>query len=443
MNDQESAYGANGIVTGTPSGGVRKICSLFDSANYMNGNLFEAVLAATLTDGSMANVIRYHHVRVRGDNDICIDMERAELTLRKAVHVRRATRMTDVEWILQQVTAALNALHRRGIIHGDVKVDNVVLTGDRQARLIDFGSSRWIWRRPIVARRDASRGLIRRLLCTLLMCAPESLESGENPTFACDAFSLGCLLHFCIYGRDLVDAKIAPGCREDLKPLIDGKLKRMQAGGLVAIGDIGVKPRTLQIMLRLLDPDPVSRMTITDLYDELWPGVPAPMYNVYDLVDPDVIRRLDRHSVTLPIVHQLHDFCRSQRCMEAFALAVAVALAYAALTTSPASHVDKGKPMKVALVLACVPLAVSVLDPDNDWSVDDADERDAIRTVLRVIDCKAMPDTVDWLVVSMHGHCRIDYDVIYDVVCREPGNAFAASHLYLQQVPRCDCDRCR
>src|SRR5262245_57879344 len=51
--------------------------------------------------------------------------------------------------VLAQVADALEHIHKRGIIHGDVKADNIMLTGEadgarrrRVARLLDFGLAR-------------------------------------------------------------------------------------------------------------------------------------------------------------------------------------------------------------------------------------------------------------------------------------------------------------
>ncbi|KAA6401903.1 MAG: putative NEK protein kinase [Streblomastix strix] len=44
--------------------------------------------------------------------------------------------------LIQQVTLALNQLHMNGIIHGDIKPENILLTKDFQVKLSDFGLTR-------------------------------------------------------------------------------------------------------------------------------------------------------------------------------------------------------------------------------------------------------------------------------------------------------------
>lgn len=44
---------------------------------------------------------------------------------------------------MQQMTKAVNTLHEKRIIHGDVKLDNIILNTDGEVRLCDFAEGRW------------------------------------------------------------------------------------------------------------------------------------------------------------------------------------------------------------------------------------------------------------------------------------------------------------
>jgi serine/threonine-protein kinase len=93
--------------------------------------------------------------------------------------------------ICAQVAAGLAAAHARGIVHRDVKPDNVMLT-DRGARLVDFGISASVG--EIDATPDGE------LLGTPAYLAPERLETGSVRA-ACDVYALGLLLYQALTGE--------------------------------------------------------------------------------------------------------------------------------------------------------------------------------------------------------------------------------------------------
>lgn len=83
--------------------------------------------------------------------------------------------------VLRECLAALNALHRAKIIHGDVKPSNVMLKRTGNAKIIDIGSAFDLTLPP--ARRA----------CTPAYAAPEVLE-GADQTERSDLCSLGYVL---------------------------------------------------------------------------------------------------------------------------------------------------------------------------------------------------------------------------------------------------------
>ncbi|AVP96957.1 hypothetical protein C7S18_06990 [Ahniella affigens] len=92
-----------------------------------------------------------------------------------------------------ELCAALAAIHQLGLVHGDVKAQNVVR--DRHGRhiLVDFGSARNIHERATVSG-------------TPLYLAPELVGGGQN-TPPDDLYSLGVLLFKMISGHFPVDAR--------------------------------------------------------------------------------------------------------------------------------------------------------------------------------------------------------------------------------------------
>lgn len=106
--------------------------------------------------------------------------------------------------IVRDCLAALAALHREGIVHGDLKPSNIMLKRTGNAKIVDLGSAFDVAQAP--ARRT----------CTPTYAAPEVLDGGES-TPRSDLASLGYVLIEMLSGsppfaglgnfRDLLEAK--------------------------------------------------------------------------------------------------------------------------------------------------------------------------------------------------------------------------------------------
>ena len=97
------------------------------------------------------------------------------------------------EWI-EASFAALRTIHEKGIVHGDISINNVAIGDDAEVTFLDFGLSVWSQSPP---RDGAFRG-------TLAYVAPE-VAHGGIPTRASDAFSLAATLAHYIRGAPLRD----------------------------------------------------------------------------------------------------------------------------------------------------------------------------------------------------------------------------------------------
>jgi serine/threonine-protein kinase len=93
--------------------------------------------------------------------------------------------------IVRQIAAALDAAHATGVTHRDVKPENILITGDDFAYLVDFG----------IARAGADPGLTQTGMAigTYKYMAPERF-SDQEITGRSDVYSLACVLGECLIG---------------------------------------------------------------------------------------------------------------------------------------------------------------------------------------------------------------------------------------------------
>ena len=93
--------------------------------------------------------------------------------------------------IIHQVASALDAAHAAGVLHRDVKPQNVLITGDDFAYLVDFGIAS--------AKSDEKLTQLGTAVGTFKYMAPERFTNDE-PTSRSDIYALACVLYECLTG---------------------------------------------------------------------------------------------------------------------------------------------------------------------------------------------------------------------------------------------------
>ncbi len=153
--------------------------------------------------------------------------------------------------LVRQVALALGAAHRAGLVHRDIKPSNVLLTGDRRAKLADFG----------LVRRLAEVEMAGTPLAgTPTYMAPE-LFQGTAASPSSDLYAVGVMFYYLLTGR-------LPYVAEDIAHVV--RLQRTAPVPDVRLLAPETPDEIVKILVRLLAKDPTQRYNSADeLADDL------------------------------------------------------------------------------------------------------------------------------------------------------------------------------
>jgi serine/threonine-protein kinase len=101
--------------------------------------------------------------------------------------------------LVAQVARAVHFAHRRGILHRDLKPQNILVDAAGEPYVTDFGVAR---------RLDSEHTLMTQaggIVGTAQYMPPEQARADPNPTVASDVYALGGVLYYCLTGRPPFD----------------------------------------------------------------------------------------------------------------------------------------------------------------------------------------------------------------------------------------------
>jgi serine/threonine-protein kinase len=174
---------------------------LVDDPSFQERFRREARIASSLNE---PHVIPIHHFG-EIDGRLYVDMRLIEGQDLATMIGDRPLSPPRAVTIIEQIASALNAAHRAGLVHRDVKPSNILVVEDDFAYLIDFGIAR--------AATDSGLTSTGATIGTWAYMAPERFSGGEADPRS-DTYALACVLHEALtgappYGRRSVEQQIA------------------------------------------------------------------------------------------------------------------------------------------------------------------------------------------------------------------------------------------
>lgn len=165
----------------------------------------EAQAAANLNHPNIVTIYDVGKDMINGVPRHYIVMEYVEgQDLKQAIRERSLTAspfgIAEAVDIARQVAEGVGFAHRRGLVHCDLKPQNVILTPEGRAKVTDFGIAR-AYTSMVAEKSETVWG-------TPQYYAPEQ-ATGNSPTPASDVYSIGVVLYEMLAGRLPFDGKDA------------------------------------------------------------------------------------------------------------------------------------------------------------------------------------------------------------------------------------------
>jgi serine/threonine-protein kinase len=160
----------------------------------------EAEFAASL--GAHPNIVDIYDVEPDGDIPYMVMAYVEGKTLKDLIREKRRFSVPEAFAIGQQVASALDFAHKRGLVHRDVKPQNILVTPDGVAKVTDFGIAR-----SVTTTQLTRTGMV---IGTVHYFSPEQAQ-GKPLGPQSDIYSLGIILYEMLTGHLPFDAENAIG----------------------------------------------------------------------------------------------------------------------------------------------------------------------------------------------------------------------------------------
>ncbi len=148
---------------------------------------------------SHRNVVRTHDLG-EFSGVYFITMEYVEgTTLKELVKTRGRLPIPATLTVAKQLCRALEVAHEQGVIHRDIKPQNMVVEPDGVLKVMDFGIARLVKRQSGMTEQGMVVG-------TPEYMAPEQLM-GENIDARADIYAAGCVIYECLTGTPPITAE--------------------------------------------------------------------------------------------------------------------------------------------------------------------------------------------------------------------------------------------
>lgn len=156
------------------------------------------------------------------------------------IEIKKSLTELEIRYIFRQIVSSIAHLHKHGLVHRDIKDENVIIDEHSAVKLIDFGSAAYVRNGPF----DVFVG-------TMEYAPPEVLNGVPYNGMPQDVWSLGILLYTIVYKENPF---------YNIDDIMEGELKVPYI----------LSPGCINLITKILQRDIEKRPTIDEIYNDPW-----------------------------------------------------------------------------------------------------------------------------------------------------------------------------
>jgi len=164
---------------------------------------------------------------------------------RKMKNMRSSITEDQARFFYIQIVDAVEHMHKMGVVHRDLKCENILLASDKTIRIADFGIS------------ALSTGLLKDFCGTPTHCPPELIQMKPYYGTFMDLWAMGVILYQLVDGLTPFAARDLPGIRTKILSMDYTIPKKFS-------------PELKDFIEKIIIEEPSERMSIADMRKHCW-----------------------------------------------------------------------------------------------------------------------------------------------------------------------------
>ncbi|HEX8338926.1 MAG TPA: serine/threonine-protein kinase, partial [Pyrinomonadaceae bacterium] len=264
---------------------VKVLTQATQGSGFVERFFNEARIQASLQHPNIATL--YDFCEVQGQPCIIMEYVDGQTISERIEGFRAPLPLAETVYVFEKVCEAIEYVHRHGVIHRDIKSNNIKVSSQGQVKLLDFGIAKGQGTQPLTQAGS--------VIGTLQYLAPELIRGGTADAGG-DVWALGVLLYEMVTGRmpfdaatvgDLCDrigrceyappAQVNPGVPREVAAVISRCLRKNPSERYRTAGELLEDARKLSAAVSKPGLSPTVSEAASEYAEAKTPGRPFPL----------------------------------------------------------------------------------------------------------------------------------------------------------------------